>query len=212
VIQQGQVFKLKGKGADGEPLWAYRYRLDGRGSARPQVGGFASRAEAQKALAKELARLGPGGRGAMITLGELVDEYLGLHQADRVTIAKRGHERLAAARLSLVGVEQIAVSIHRQVTEQARTFGVVAPRPLEVGKYRVDRLLLEVSARPSGPSEREPLDERIQQDLEHARRGRRIASEDGRMQTVLFVSARRHPTIFPANASISDAFDGGFST
>jgi hypothetical protein len=52
VIQQGQVFKLKAKGADGEPLWAYRYRLDGRGSARPQVGGLASRAEAQKALAK----------------------------------------------------------------------------------------------------------------------------------------------------------------
>jgi hypothetical protein len=88
VIQQGQVFKLKAKGADGEPLWAYRYRLDGRGSARPQVGGFASRAQAQKALAKELARLGPGGRGATITLGELVDEYLGLHQAERVTIAK----------------------------------------------------------------------------------------------------------------------------
>ncbi|MGH3037225.1 MAG: hypothetical protein ACRDMU_08585 [Gaiellaceae bacterium] len=58
-MQQGQVFKLKAKGADGEPLWAYRYRLEGRGSARPQVGGFASRAEAQKALAKELARLVP---------------------------------------------------------------------------------------------------------------------------------------------------------
>src|SRR5215213_9445421 len=32
VIQQGQVFKLKAKGADGEPLWAYRYRLEGRAS------------------------------------------------------------------------------------------------------------------------------------------------------------------------------------
>jgi hypothetical protein len=31
VIQQGQVFKLKTKGADGQPLWAYRYRLEGRG-------------------------------------------------------------------------------------------------------------------------------------------------------------------------------------
>jgi hypothetical protein len=37
VIQQGQVFKLKTKDADGKPLWAYRYRLEGRGSARPQV-------------------------------------------------------------------------------------------------------------------------------------------------------------------------------
>ena len=63
MIQQGQVFKLKAKGADGQPLWAYRYRLDGRGSVRPQVGGFATRAEAQKALRKALDRLGPGRGG-----------------------------------------------------------------------------------------------------------------------------------------------------
>ncbi len=43
MIQQGQVFKLTAKGANGELLWAYRYRLEGRSSARPQVGGFASR-------------------------------------------------------------------------------------------------------------------------------------------------------------------------
>jgi hypothetical protein len=48
--QQGQAFKLKVKGRDGQPLWAYRYRLDGRGSPRPQVGGFGTRAEAMKAL------------------------------------------------------------------------------------------------------------------------------------------------------------------
>ena len=29
MIQRGQVFKLQTKGADGEPLWAYRYRLEG---------------------------------------------------------------------------------------------------------------------------------------------------------------------------------------
>jgi hypothetical protein len=34
--QQGQVFKLKVKGRDGRPLWALRYRLDGRDSMRPQ--------------------------------------------------------------------------------------------------------------------------------------------------------------------------------
>jgi hypothetical protein len=67
--QQGQVFKLKARGVDGQPLWAYRYRLEGRGSARPQVGGFATRAEARKALEKVLARLGPGGRGGC-TLGQ----------------------------------------------------------------------------------------------------------------------------------------------
>jgi hypothetical protein len=29
MIQQAQVFKLKARGADGRPPWAYRHRLDG---------------------------------------------------------------------------------------------------------------------------------------------------------------------------------------
>ena len=86
MIQQGQVFRLKAKGVDGQPLWAYRYRLEGRGSARPQVGGFASRTEAQDALRKVLDRLGPG--RTTMTLTELVEEYLDLYQAEPVTIAK----------------------------------------------------------------------------------------------------------------------------
>jgi integrase len=88
VIQQGQVFKLKAKGVDGEPLWAYRYRLAGRGSARLQAGGFSTRAEAQNALQNKLARLRPGGRAATITLAEWVEEYLQGHPGERVTIAK----------------------------------------------------------------------------------------------------------------------------
>ena len=88
MVQQGQVFKLKAKGANGQALWAYWYRLEGRGSARPQVGGFASRTEAKKALQKVVERLGPAGRGASMTVGELVEEYLEMHQAERVTIAK----------------------------------------------------------------------------------------------------------------------------
>lgn len=36
MIQQGQVFKLKTKVPDGQALWAYRYRLEGRGSDWPQ--------------------------------------------------------------------------------------------------------------------------------------------------------------------------------
>jgi hypothetical protein len=67
VIQQGQVFKLKARGADGRPLWAYRYRLDGRASARPQVGGFVSRAEAEEAQRKVLTRRRPGGCAATMT-------------------------------------------------------------------------------------------------------------------------------------------------
>jgi len=86
--QQGQVFKLRTRGRDGQPLWAYRYRLEGRGSERPQVGGFATRAEAGAALEKVLARRGPAGRAASMTLAELVEEYLEMHQAEPVTMAK----------------------------------------------------------------------------------------------------------------------------
>lgn len=113
MVQQGQVFKLRARGVDGRPLWAYRYRLEGRGSARPQVGGFATRAAALKALEKVLARLGPGGRGATITLGELVEEYLGLHQAEPVTIAKlrwlltKATVALGEVRLAELSSEQV---------------------------------------------------------------------------------------------------------
>jgi hypothetical protein len=70
VIQHGQVFKLKATCADGEPLWAFRYRVAGRGSARLQVGGFGSKAEAHRALQNTLARLFPGGGTGTLTLGE----------------------------------------------------------------------------------------------------------------------------------------------
>jgi integrase len=88
VIQQGQVFKLQARCVDGEPLWAYRYRIAGRGSARLQVGGFSSKAEAQRALQNKLARLLPDRRAAALTLGEWVEEYLDAHQGERVTVAK----------------------------------------------------------------------------------------------------------------------------
>jgi integrase len=88
VIQHGQVFKLRTKAIDGQPLWAYRYRFEGRGSARPQVGGFASRADAEAALRKVLDRIGPGGGRATTMLSDLVKEYLEMHEAAPVTIAK----------------------------------------------------------------------------------------------------------------------------
>jgi integrase len=87
-MQQGQVFKLKSRTAGGRPLWAYRYRLQGRGSQRIQVGGFASRAVAQQALEKALARVRPGGRAAALTLAEFVDEYLQAHPGLPVTVKK----------------------------------------------------------------------------------------------------------------------------
>jgi integrase len=88
MVQQGQVFKLKTRGADGKPLWAYRYRLQGRGSGRRQVGGFATRTEAQHALRKALDRLRPGGRAATLTLAEFVQEYLQAHPGQPVTVSK----------------------------------------------------------------------------------------------------------------------------
>ena len=63
--QHGQVFKLKAKSIDGQPPWGRTaIGLEGRGSARPQVGGFATRADALTALEKVLVGLGPGGRAA----------------------------------------------------------------------------------------------------------------------------------------------------
>ncbi len=113
MIQQGQVFKLKAKCADGEPLWAYRYRVAGRGSARLQVGGFSTKAEAQRALQKKLARLLPGGRPATITLGEWVEEYLDTHQGECVTVAKlrwllgKATAELGEVRLAELSPEQV---------------------------------------------------------------------------------------------------------
>jgi integrase len=153
MIQQGQVFKLKAKGPDGQPLWAYRYRIKGRGSERPQVGGFATRAEAEKALRKVLDRLGPDGGRATITLSEFVDEYLELHQAAPVTIAKLrwllseatevlGEKRLAdlsprdvyAWRFSIPeGHRFEATQALRQVLNRAVAWGLLDYNPAKLG-------------------------------------------------------------------------------
>ncbi len=113
MIQQGQVFKLKARCADGEPLWAYRYRVAGRGSARRQVGGFSSKAEAQTALQNKLARLLPDRRAAALTLAEWVEEYLDAHQGERATVAKlrwllgKATARLGDVRLADLSPEQV---------------------------------------------------------------------------------------------------------
>src|SRR3954447_13369715 len=113
VIQQGQVFKLKARCADGEPLWAHRYRVAGRGSARLQAGGFSSRAEAQRALHNKLARLLPGARSATLTLAEWVEEFLDTHPGERVTVAKlrwllgKATAELGEVRLAELSPEQV---------------------------------------------------------------------------------------------------------
>lgn len=85
VAQHGQVLKLRGRRSDGKARWAYRYRVNGSCSKRPQVGGFETREEAERALKRKLARLRPG---ATMTLNELVDEYLRVHQAAPSTLEK----------------------------------------------------------------------------------------------------------------------------
>ena len=149
MIQQGQVFKLKARCADGEPLWAYRYRVAGRGSARLQVGGFGTRAEAQRALQNKLARLLPGGRSVTMTLGEWVEEYLDTHPGERVTVAKlrwllgKATAELGEVRLAELSPEQVcawrltvpeghrfeATQALRQVLNRAVNWKLIATTP-----------------------------------------------------------------------------------
>jgi len=117
------------------------------------VGGFATRADALKALEKELTRVGPGGRAGTITLGELVDEFLDLHQVERVTIAKLrwllgkatavlGEKRLAdlsprdvyAWRLAIPeGHRFEATQALRQVLNRAVDWGLTDSNPAKRG-------------------------------------------------------------------------------
>ena len=166
MIQQGQVFKLKTKGIDGQPLWAYRYRLEGRSSERPQVGGFATRAEAEKALRKVLDRLGPGGGRATITLAEFGAEYLEMHQAAPVTITKLrwvlgkataefGEKRLA----DLTPRDVLQVAEPGPQCRDSRLFASAcvrcAPKVLHAGRHpRSPRLPVRSAARHLRPSQR----------------------------------------------------------
>ncbi len=87
--QQGQVFELRGTGSDGERLWAYRYRVAGRGSRRSQRGGFATQGDAAVALDRVLDRVRRERRvSRSLTLAELVEVYLAQHDVQPVTIEK----------------------------------------------------------------------------------------------------------------------------
>ena len=167
MIQQGQVFKLKATCADGEPLWAYRYRVAGRGSARLQVGGFSSKAEAQRSLQNKLARLLPNRRAAALTLGEWVEEYLDAHEGERVTVAKlcwllgKATAELGDVRLAELSPEQVcawrltvpeghrfeATQALRQVLNRAVAWKLIDENPA-----RMECRILADAAASSGPS------------------------------------------------------------
>jgi integrase len=89
MVQRGQVFKLTSRDADGGALWAYRYRSGGRESERVQRGGFASEGDARAALEQALEKLRrAGGTARVLTLAELVEQYLAQHEAAPVTLGK----------------------------------------------------------------------------------------------------------------------------
>jgi hypothetical protein len=163
-MQQGQVFEQTRRGAQGTPVWGYRYRTGGRGSRRIQIGGFTTETAARAALerALEQARREQGLEGP-ISLTELVDTYLAQHDAEPVTIAKlrwlltksvaafgdrpittlRSAE-IAAWRMTIpVGHRFEATQALRQVLERAVAWNMLTTNPSRVGVTNPQRRLRE---------------------------------------------------------------------
>jgi integrase len=87
-MQHGQIFELKTTGPSGQRLWAYRYRLDGRGSRRIQRGGYATADDAREALRRALTAAQRRKGRVRMTLADLVEEYLAHHDGQPETTAK----------------------------------------------------------------------------------------------------------------------------
>jgi integrase len=154
MSQRGQLIRLKRTGRDGEPLWAYRYRVGGRDAKRVQRGGFPSERDAAEALERELERLRRERRVARsLTLAELVEAYLEQHDVEPVTIEKlrwllgkavatfgerpvgelRSQE-IAAWRIALSpGYRFDATQALRQVLARAVLWGMIDVNPAKLG-------------------------------------------------------------------------------
>src|SRR5215203_1863655 len=154
MVQQGQTIELTRRGADGRPLWAYRYRTGGRDSKRIQRGGFASEQDARDALERELERVLREQRIARrLTLAELVDTYLAQHDVQPVTIEKLRYllskatavfgdrkigeltsQEIAQWRMNLSpGYRFEATQALRQVLHRAVAWGMLDVNPAKVG-------------------------------------------------------------------------------
>lgn len=154
MVQQGQVFRLASQGADGGALWAYRYRIAGRGSRRVQAGGFATERDAREALERSLEKQRRrNGSGKTLTLAELADQYLAQHDAAQVTLEKLrwllakpvamfGDYRLtelrpdeiAAWRMTIpAGYRFEATQALRQVLARAVVWGMLDANPAKQG-------------------------------------------------------------------------------
>src|SRR5216117_2050266 len=154
MSQQGQLIGLNKKGRDGDPLWAYRYRVGGRESKRVQRGGFMSERDAANGLERELERLRREQRvSRSLTVAELVDAYLAQHDVEQVTIEKLRwllgkavavfgerpvgelrSEEIAARRIALSpGYRFDATQALRQVLARAVVWGMIDVNPAKLG-------------------------------------------------------------------------------
>src|ERR671911_1926358 len=154
MSQQGQLVRLKRTSREGTPLWAYRYRVGGRGSRRVQRGGFVSERDAAEALGRELERLRRERRvSRSLTLAELVGVYLGQHDVEPVTIGKLrwllgkavaafGERPVGELRAEEIASWRIALSpgyrfdgtqALRQVLGRAVVWGMIDVNPAKLG-------------------------------------------------------------------------------
>jgi integrase len=185
MTQQGQVFELKTRGRDGNPLWAYRCRVAGRGSRRVQRGGFATKNDAREALGRALerARREQGAPTRSLSLAELVDEYLAQHDVEPATLGKlRWLLRKAVAAFGDVSVGELspqeiaawrmtipaghrfeATQALRQVLARAVDWGLLETNPAKVGVANPQRR----------PTEMRPFESWEQVDAVARRLGRR---------------------------------------
>ncbi|MDP9492096.1 MAG: hypothetical protein M3P42_07870 [Actinomycetota bacterium] len=149
MTQQSQVFELRGRGGDSRTVWAYRYRVGGRGSRRVQRGGFESEQAAAEALERALERLRrEQGLVEAPRLSELVDVYLAQHDGEPETVEKLrwllakavgsfGHRRISRLRPAeiaawlmtiLPGHRFEATQALRQVLARAVSWGMASHR------------------------------------------------------------------------------------
>jgi integrase len=154
MAQQGQLIRLKRSGRDGALMWAYRYRVGGRGAKRVQRGGFSSERDAAEALGRTLERLRREQRvSRSLTLAELVEAYLVQHDVGPVTIEKLRwllgkaiavfgdrpvgelrSEKIAAWRIALSpGYRFDATQALRQVLSRAVVWGMIDANPAKIG-------------------------------------------------------------------------------
>jgi integrase len=164
MVQRGQVFRLGSRSADGQMLWAYRYRTGGRNSQRVQRGGFASEEDAGAALERALEHVRRDrGRARTLTLAELVEEYLAQHEVSPVTLAKLrwllthalaafgkrrldeiGAQEIAAWRMTIrPGYRFEATQALRQVLQRAVVWGLLDVNPAKQGVENSQRRYTE---------------------------------------------------------------------